>query len=64
VVWRLEKINRRLDVPNDARVNVTFNIAREQCAKSGDVEAQDDGTVIERTTIVPGWQRQVRLIRP
>jgi hypothetical protein len=42
VVWRLEKINRRLDVPNDARVNVTFNIARKQRTKSGDVEAQDN----------------------
>jgi hypothetical protein len=42
VVWRLEKINRGADVADDARVDVAFNIACEQCAKSRYVKAQDD----------------------
>jgi hypothetical protein len=42
VVWRLEKINWGAGISNDACVDVAFNIAREQRAKSGDVKAQDD----------------------
>jgi hypothetical protein len=61
---RFEKINGAVDVPNDAGIDVTFNITSEQRAKSRYVEAQDNRAIVECSAIVARWQRQVGLIRP
>jgi hypothetical protein len=52
---RFEKINGAVDVPNDASVDVTFNITSEQRAKSGDVKAQDNRSIVECSAIVTRW---------
>jgi len=50
---RFEKIDGAVDVPNDASIDVTFNITSEQRAKPWYVEAQDNRAIVECSAIVP-----------